>query len=646
MRLDKDLWTTNSQEYNDRTVVSQDVQHLTPPARVFIALWLELLQEDRAPENRALSSLAIPDQLAELLSSLRSVKADGHPTYRVRSAIRRLSRQRQALRCTFIGDQEAERLCNDASEWLGLVDEADQKTRRILEQAIRTKYGYRENVDLVKALQHRLVGATMGTLAQVRGQPDYKGALVGYIRDKLSDGAISPLQFYDECEAALRELLALVLDTGNSRESLAELPIKYLRADNATQRGRSLGDRAATMFGAFWGSSQDYEVLLPLGEFNLGVRGDIFPPGVTILDPTAWQEVLKDFASSSLAHLLPADGTALRVVIGTYLKSGLAAGEQFPLDVFAARDVAVRAAQACLDAVFLYREHRIQLDYPCGVIATTAKQNEGAAAVPYRAVLHQRHEYRTRTSISLDFLRPVPAAWADALHWYRLGNVITKDESGIVNLWTASELLSSSCHGTHGTAIDRVQGSVGVVAAVSLFADQQRYLAIEAVRYARQYERVTAMRAPTPDSSDADLLAWWLDLCAANDENQLFVAIFDLFPLLAAEALRVRTRLAAGSQGDWYDAHKSQIVDNLSWIYGCRNDVVHVGRVRVPGASIARAVASEYVGTALQATLAMRARGSTSSLAECFALAIEKERTLRWHLENGRVLDAVLTAYR
>jgi len=556
-----------------------------------------------------------------------------------------LRRQQKANSCPFIGEHELSRLCDDAIQWLNLVDETDQKKRRTLDQAIRAKFGYPENTELAKVLQQRLITAAMGTLAQVRGQPEYKSALVNYLRDKLcGNAAIAPGQFYSDCSGALRELLALVLDRGNSRESLADLPIKYLRGDNPGQAGKLLPERVVPLFGAFWGTAQAYEVYLPIGDIQLDVQGTIFPPGVFTVDAYEWQQILSSFAAVTGANALPRRSAAFKVDIATYLNSGLAQGEDYPLDVHAARDVAVRAAQSCLDAVFLYREHRIRIDQPCGVVVRSSAQPRHEDE-PYRAVLHQRHEFRTRTKISLRFLRPVPASWADALHWYRLGNVINKDESGIVNLWTSAELLAANCHGTHGTAIDRVRNSVGVVASVFLFAEQQLYLAIEATRYARQYGRDVVMNPPAQGADDDALLGWWFDLCSANDEGQLYGVVFDMFPLLAVDALRVKQFQAGGDQRGWYETHRAEILDDLSWIYGCRNDVVHDGRVRVPGASIARAVASEYVGTTLQSTLTMRARGSTSTLAECFALATEKERTLRWHLEKGRVLEAVLTAF-
>jgi hypothetical protein len=645
MRFDKDVWKSDSQEYNGATLPDQELQHLSPAARVFIALWLELLQDNRSPETRALRSLAVPDQLGELLNALRLSRDDGRPAHRVRSAIGRLCRQRQANASPFVGDHELSRLCDDATEWLNLADETDQKKRRPLEQKVRARYGYPESTELVRAVQQRLIVAAMGTLAQIRGLPEYKSALATYIRDKLSDPVITPVQFYATCHGALRELLALVLDRGNSRESLAELPIKYLRGDNAAQAGKPLPDRANLLFGAFWGTQQAYDVYLPIGNFELDVQGDIFPPGVTILSAHDWQHVFSEFERNLGATALPQNSSAFKVEVDTYLKSQLAEGEDYPLDVFAARDVAVRAAQSCLDAVFLYREHRIRIDQPCGVVATPPP-HDGPAPPPFRTVLHQRHEFRTRTKISLEFLRPVPPEWIDALHWFRLGNVINKDESGIVNLWTSAELLSAQSHGTHGTTIDRVRNSVGVVASVYLFAEQQLYLAREASRYARLYRREPTLNPPEHGADDDEVLRWWIDLCNANDEARLSGPIFDMFPLLAVEAVALKPVLAGGNQKPWYDAHRADIIDDLSWIYGCRNDVVHDGRIRIPGASIARAIASEYVGTTLQTTLRMRARGSTSSLQECFALASEKERTLCWHLENGRILDAILTVQK
>ena len=77
MRLDKDLWNAASREYHGAAIAPQGLLHLTPAARVFIGLWLELLQEDRSPETRALRSLAIPDQLGELLNSLRLAEENG-----------------------------------------------------------------------------------------------------------------------------------------------------------------------------------------------------------------------------------------------------------------------------------------------------------------------------------------------------------------------------------------------------------------------------------------------------------------------------------------------------------------------------------------------------------------------------------------
>jgi hypothetical protein len=196
MRYDKDIWKPDSREYNGNLLEEHEVRHLAPAARLFIALWLELLQEDRSPETRALRYLAVPDQISELLNSFQMSKEEGRPGYRVRSAIGRLRRQRQATSCPFVGAHELTRLCDDSVEWLALVDETNQKKRRSLEEAARNKYGYPENIDPAKALHQQLTVAALGTLAQVRGLPEYKKALANYLRDKLSDATITPKQFF------------------------------------------------------------------------------------------------------------------------------------------------------------------------------------------------------------------------------------------------------------------------------------------------------------------------------------------------------------------------------------------------------------------------------------------------------------------
>jgi len=637
MRFDKDIWSPSCSEYADRIADPSRLAHLTGAVRVFLSYWLELLQDDRSPETRALRSLAIPDQLSDLLNAFRLTKDDGKRMYRVRAAAARLQRQFRVLACPFVGRDELTRLCADISEWVSLVDETDQKAHAKREHAVRQKYNLAANVDVVSAIQQRIQEATVGTLSQIRGQPDYKGALVTHIRGKLNDPNTTAALFNQECGAAMRELLSLALDAGSSRESLAELPIKYLRGDNFNLVGKSLEERTRLLFGAFRGSNQEYEVFLPLDNIQLEIPGEIFPPGVSIVDSASWQAQAQDFASLANGAGIPTHGVAFKVEIKKYLESGLSEGEAYPLDVFAARDVAVRAAQACLDAVFLYREHRIRIEQPCGVVA------HGEST--HKCVLHHRHDFQKRTRITLPFLRPVPSAWADALHWYRIGHITNKDESGIVNLWTSAELLAASCHGMHGAALDRVRSSVGTTSALILFTDQQLYLANAARAYARQFHRENAVNLPSARCNDNELLEWWLNLCSANDEGQLFGAVFDMFPQLAVDALAVKATLGPGDQRSHYDGHKQAILDELAWIYSCRNDVVHDGRTRIRGAAIARAVAAEYVGTTLQATLAMRARGNTTSLNECFALAAEKERTLRWHLENGRMLDSLLTAY-
>ncbi len=262
----------------------------------------------------------------------------------------------------------------------------------------------------------------------------------------------------------------------------------------------------------------------------------------------------------------------------------------------------------------------------------------------YRCALFHRQEFLQRSHVRLRFLRPVPAAWSDALHWYRLGKTTPKDESGIVNLWTAAELLGASSEVLHGTDIDRVRRSVGASAAFFLFYEELLYCALAARNYSLRYNRGPQLNAPAQNCREEDLVNWWCDICSNHDAVQLYTTIFDEFPQLAFYATRTMDLRSPGAAA-MYRVHKDQIIDNLSWIYGCRNDVVHDGRVRVSGASVARTLLAEYVGETLEATLAMRARGSVDSLPECFPLVWEKERTLLEILATGDLKGALAASY-
>jgi hypothetical protein len=638
MRFDKDLWNPTCQEYQ-HGVTPGAVDFITPTARAFISLWLELLNDDRAPATCILRHLALPDLLSEMRRACELWLENDRRFHRFRAAARLLERATRLLTCDFAGRNAIRRLAVDASALIKLVEERDEANKGQLEKTLRTKLGLAKKDDVQKIASNQLYQAIVGCHAQLRSGADYKESLRSYVQTRLADPNSTAETFLASCSHAVAELLSLVLDRGNSSESLAELPIKYLRADHAALEGTNLADRANLLFGAFHSEPQRYAVYLPLLGTEIDIQGDIFPPGLTLVDPIAW--TAKKVELSQLQNYNVIDGTerAIRVDIDQYLASNLDADESAPLDVFAARDVAVRASQLCLDAIFLYREHRGRLARGCAVEVGTAPHFD------YRCVLFHRHDFLHRTQVRLRFLRPVPTAWSDALHWYRLGKTTPKDESGIVNLWTAAELLGASSHVLHGTDIDRVRRSVGASAALFLFYEEALYSALGARHYAQRYNRVAQLAPPAPNSEELTLLTWWCDLCAAHDSGQLYGAVFDEFPQLAYYACRMKTLQALGADAVYRD-HKEQIIDNLSWVYGCRNDVVHEGRVRVPGAAVARGVIAEYVGITLEATLSMRARGNVDRLAESFPLVWEKERSLLELLAQGNVKGALGIVYQ
>src|SRR5262249_34719562 len=150
---------------------------------------------------------------------------------------------------------------------------------------------------------------------------------------------------------------------------------------------------------------------------------------------------------------------------------------------------------------------------------------------------------------------------------------------------------------------------------------------------------------PEANGAEEELLMWWCDICDGHDSVQLYGSVFDEFPYLAHHACRTKGWQVKGA-GRTYQGHQEQIIDNLSWIYGCRNDIVHDGRVRVRGAAIARGLIAKYVGMTLESTLSMKARGNVESLSECFPLVWEKEKSLIELLDQGDLKGALKTVYQ
>ncbi len=361
MRFDKDLWNPACQEYHQGVVDAAAVNFITPAARVFIAHWLELLNDDRSPATCVLRHIALPDLLSELRRSCELWLDNDRRFHRFRAAVRLLARECRLLGFAFVGDKSIRRLSLEANELLALIEEQDPKVRNQLEKPIRLRLGLAPKDDLQKIAATRLYQAIVGCQAQIRGGTDFKDSLRQRIQDILADQNTTAEIFMSTCSHLVAELLALVLDRGNSRESLAELPVKYYRADNQNLAGTSFSDRTNLLFGAFHSGTEQYTVFLPIIGTQIDIQGEIFPPGLTLIDTQAWSQRKQDFANVLNFNGINDLSPAIRVDVGEYLASNLDTYESAPLDVFAARDVAVRASQLCLDAIFLYREHRVRL---------------------------------------------------------------------------------------------------------------------------------------------------------------------------------------------------------------------------------------------------------------------------------------------
>ncbi len=333
-------------------------------------------------------------------------------------------------------------------------------------------------------------------------------------------------------------------------------------------------------------------------------------------------------------QLLQPSPQGLRVDVEEYLGSVSGESEAAPRDVFAARDLAVRASRQCLDAVFLYSRRSASITQYCGVVA-----HDGGGPV-YRCVLEHDRDSKTEDEIFLPFVRPVPPDWADSLHWYRIGTTTPKHEAGIVNLWTAAEILAERGSRLGGAKLDTVIRSTGAMSSLFLFYDEHLYFARAARAYAERYNLLDNLDPPESQAPDGDLISWWIELCLRFSFRELDEQVFHNYPHLAYLAWRVRLWVSYGAH--LYKEHKTTIGDNLRWIYGCRNDVVHEGRQHISGAAVARRLLAEYLGGTLRRSLAMRARGSISTPSESFHLAAEMEVTVVEMLADNRLLDALL----
>jgi hypothetical protein len=628
MRLDKDLWLTSCQEYGAHLVTDAQLFYWTPAARAFVSIWLELLQDDRAPGSRLLRTVSLPDLLSELNRTMGLFRGDQGPVYRLRSVLQSLTRRYEAIHCDYPGKTELGRLDQFSREYVRLCD-APKSERKKADHELRLVLGLEENAEVNSYRFDRIrsLGRAIGCMLNDRDE--YRNCLLAGVWACFDDPNFSFQRIISAGTPLFEELLAFSLERGFSRESLAELPIKYLRADRQGLEDPSLTSRLRLVFGAFRAQTQNYSVFLPLEGPTLEISGDIFPQGVTLLSGPAVAQVINEFAQDQ--EFLPPAGQALKVDVTRYVHSEEGASESLPRDIFAARDVAIRAARQCLDAVYLYRSRTGRPNNRCGVQVL----DEGA---PYRKALDIDRDHHIQTTISMDFIRPVPPDWSDALHWFRIGTSTPKHEAGIVNLWTAAEILAGRGEFGAETNLGKILGTVGVMASIALFYEDALYLAQAARAYTNRYG--PGQMPPLYDLDERHLLEWWVNLGNHYSLTDLTDMHFQRFPHLGHETDEVKRWVATGRVE--YERRKGEIIDAIAWIYGCRNDVVHQGRQHIPGAAIARRLLAEYLSLTLQWGLSFHARGMANAPMDSFVIAQEIETTILSMLGAGRYLDALL----
>lgn len=639
MRFDKDIWLETCTEYQAPTRIP-NLAHFSSNARLFVSAWLEILQDDRTPTSRVLRSLALPDLLGELRRALDLHARAGGPDYRL-SALCRLAGSKIAsvlvlggVGGRLLGMAEATRL-KTLCDQMTLLLNADKANRQKVEHQIATALSIDRGSDVGAFLRNHLERLVVATHARLRSLGRYLDAICETLFDRLCGAQIDMEEFEASVRPVIEEALAFVLERGMSRETLAELPIKNLRGDNlATEGLERRMNRISNALTAV--ASQRYVVVLPLSGPPLQVRGEFFPPGVVLLTGQDWSNRVAAFGNlPGYPSLLTIQ--ALEIDCAEYVASFVSGEDELPKDVFAARDLALRAAQLSLNAIYLHADRTPELENSCAVQAYDLRTGQGPV---HAAVLDITRVSRANITISLPFLRPVPPDWSDALAWYFIGNTAEKNEAAIVNLWTSGELLVIGSAGLGDRNIDRMLEGVGVTAGVRLFGREQLYCSRAASEYAVRYGQGTiGVPANFDGLTERDQLAWWLRFCEQRDAGDL-ATLFDRFPQLALEAVRTK-KLFGPEARQIYAWHKARIRDNLGWIYGCRNDIVHEGRSQVPGSWTARRLVRGYVHQTLRQTLALHARGAIETPAEAFALMQEIDRTIESLLAANDTYEAL-----
>lgn len=601
MRFDKNIWDPTCREYNSATEL--DTSYFTEPAKVFVSVWLERLADFNAPVTRRLDRLCLLDIADELLRAISLWQTNDKTAYRVLVLLREMERSLQdsSTAVTLPGRPEADRLQAVIPKFAEFI-RAPNKERDKLWPAIAAALGRGAELngghpDAREMFTREVVALATAFRAFLRGDGAYLRALTVAVADSL-DGAVD----LGRIDHVVCELLAYSLRRGYSREQLGELPIKYLRADNTRFGDTSFKDRVSLMLGAFKPSKQRYLVVLPLTGPTLAIDGDIFPSGIEVVQSGSWNNEIPD---GVLRELKPEDAArqAFRVDVDEVLDYESADGLARPHDMFAARDLAVRIVRRCLDAVFLLRAAVPSL---AGFALVSAVELEKD---PFVKRIELERDHRP-DKVSLKFLRAVPAEWVDALHWYREGREDPSDEVGLVNLWTAVELLSRRDGGSYHSDAERVQRTVGALATLSLMEREIRYLGREVA---------TCLGVHADDHHEV-FRSWVKD--KSDDETRAALA---RFPHLAEVVCSARA-------GNYFATRFNQVqllvADKLVWAYGYRNDVVHEGRRGLPAASTARTVLAEIAEAAISLTLKLESRRFASSLHECFHWARAQQMTL------------------
>gem|GEM_PF-4391592 len=604
MRFDKNIWSDSCREY--RNVVDKtklDFRHFNTATKVVVSVWLELLQDDRAPITRQLNELSVVDLADELLRAMDLWTREPQTAYRVINLAQRLKAALQSWGNAFPTPVEADRFtaaCDLFIEFLSANNkERDNKAPTGIWCRSCAALGFSTQLNGGHAKAQEtfalyIEACVVSLRAALEGGEAYVTALVGGLLTEAT-GASTAVQCTQKIDLLLRELLALALRRGFSREQLAELPIKALRADNDRFSDKSLSDRLRLMLGAFRASRQRYEVFVALEGPVLDIGGEILPNGIVL---QAWDEWSSVLAKEDQQLFAPRQ--AFRLDLARLLEQRFVEGFE-PHDVFAARDIALTSVRRCLDVVFLLRGHVPSISAKVLVVAKSAD----AGTEPYKQIVEVRRVFTPR-QLSLKHLRSVPPEWVDALHWFREGVECPSDEVGIVNLWTSLELLSRRSKREYSSDPDRVRETIGRLAAIEILDLEMQYL-----------DAASRKAVPARDCG-------WLDSPETTECE--WETAFSHFPHIGGILADPRTKNYAVAR---YPEIAELVRRILIWGYSCRNDIVHEGRRQLPGADILRDALGAVASAALTLTLRLESRNYAGCLRDCFFWAENESNAIR-----------------